>query len=139
MDTIVFTNLLCLLQDLGNGETHVTGEVTGLVQGEHGFHIHQFGDYSEGCISAGSHFNPSGKNHGGPKDEERHAGDLGNVTAGADGTALVDIKDNQIPLSGPNSIIGRSVVVSTIRYCRYSIIIICHVNLFINSPPPPPL
>ena len=117
----MFTHLLGLLQDLGNGETHVTGEVTGLVQGEHGFHIHQFGDYSAGCISAGGHFNPSGKNHGGQKDEERHAGDLGNITAGADGVALVDIKDAQIPLSGPNSIIGRSVVVSTIRYCRYSL------------------
>lgn len=94
------------------GKTRVTGEVTGLKPGTHGFHIHQFGDYTSGCVSAGSHFNPSGKQHGGPTDEDRHAGDLGNIEAGADGKATIDIVDNQIPLEGPNSILGRSVVVS---------------------------
>ncbi len=64
-----------------------------------------------GCVSAGSHFNPAGKEHGGPQDAERHAGDLGNVTAGPTGEATIDVTDSQIPLSGPNSIIGRSVVV----------------------------
>ncbi|RWR94101.1 Superoxide dismutase [Cinnamomum micranthum f. kanehirae] len=42
----------------------------------------------------GPHFNPAGKEHGAPEDENRHAGDLGNI-----------------PLIGPNSIIGRAVVV----------------------------
>ncbi|GFO47153.1 superoxide dismutase [Cu-Zn] [Plakobranchus ocellatus] len=41
----------------------------------------------------------------------RHAGDLGNITAGDDGVANVDIADMQIPLIGNNSIIGRSLVV----------------------------
>ena len=62
-------------------------------------------------MSTGPHFNPAGKTHGAPGDEERHAGDLGNITAGADGVAKVDITDAQIPLSGPNSIVGRAVVV----------------------------
>lgn len=62
-------------------------------------------------MSAGTHFNPYGKQHGGPKDENRHAGDLGNITAGEDGEAIVDITDKQIPLTGNNNIIGRSVVV----------------------------
>ena len=44
--------------------------------------------------------------------ECRHAGDLGNITAGADGVAKVEISDVQIPLTGPNSIVGRSLVVS---------------------------
>ena len=61
-------------------------------------------------MSTGPHFNPAGKKHGAPTDEERHAGDLGNITAGADGVAKVDIVDAQIPISGPNSIIGRAVV-----------------------------
>ena len=64
-----------------------------------------------GAAPAGPHFNPAGKTHGAPGDEERHAGDLGNITAGADGVATVALKDTQIPLSGPNSIVGRAVVV----------------------------
>lgn len=90
----------------------MTGEVTGLAPGKHGFHIHQYGDYTSGCVSAGSHFNPHGKQHGGPEDENRHAGDLGNIVAGDDGVAKIDIVDAQLPLEGPNNILGRSVVVS---------------------------
>lgn len=41
----------------------------------------------------------------------RHAGDLGNIIAGEDGVATVEIKDTQVPLIGENSIIGRSLVV----------------------------
>ena len=49
--------------------------------------------------------------HGAPEDENRHAGDLGNVTVGDDGKVNFTIVDSQIPLSGPDSIIGRAVVV----------------------------
>ena len=59
----------------------------------------------------GPHFNPAGKDHGAPGDENRHAGDLGNIVAGADGVATVSVTDTQIPLTGPNSIVGRAVVV----------------------------
>ena len=97
-----------------NGSTTVTGEVNGLKPGNHGFHIHQFGDYSAGCVSAGPHFNPAGKEHGGPADAERHAGDLGNIVADKTGKAVINITDAQIPLSGDNSIIGRSIVVGVV-------------------------
>ena len=36
----------------------VTGNVTGLSAGLHGFHVHVKGDLREGCMSAGPHFNP---------------------------------------------------------------------------------
>ena len=94
----------------------MTGEVTGLKSGNHGFHIHEFGDYTAGCVSAGPHFNPAGKDHGGRHDENRHAGDLGNIFSNY-GIADVDITDAQIPLEGPNSILGRSVVVSELNMC----------------------
>jgi len=95
----------------GNGPTTVTGTFTGLNPGLHGFHVHALGDTTNGCMSTGPHFNPAGKEHGAPEDENRHAGDLGNITVGEDGTVNFTIVDDQIPLSGPNSIIGRAVVV----------------------------
>jgi hypothetical protein len=36
----------------------VTGNVTGLTAGLHGFHVHLKGDMREGCESAGPHYNP---------------------------------------------------------------------------------
>ncbi|XP_034253011.1 superoxide dismutase [Cu-Zn]-like [Thrips palmi] len=89
----------------------VTGQLAGLSKGLHGFHVHEFGDNTNGCTSAGPHFNPQGKEHGAPTDADRHAGDLGNVEAGADGVAKIQISDKLISLTGPNSIIGRTVVV----------------------------
>lgn len=62
-------------------------------------------------MSAGPHFNPFGKEHGGPTDEIRHAGDLGNVIADDNGVAKVNITDKQISLSGNLSILGRTAVV----------------------------
>lgn len=95
----------------GDGPTTVTGNLSGLKPGLHGFHVHALGDTTNGCMSTGPHFNPAGKEHGAPEDENRHAGDLGNVTVGDDGCASFSITDKQIPLTGPNSIIGRAVVV----------------------------
>ncbi|XP_057982853.1 superoxide dismutase [Cu-Zn] 2 isoform X2 [Malania oleifera] len=101
---------LHFLQD-PHGTTHVKGKITGLTPGLHGFHIHALGDTSNGCNSTGPHFNPLKNDHGGPADAVRHAGDLGNIVAGADGVAEVCIEDTQIPLSGQHSILGRAVVV----------------------------
>ncbi|XP_042900864.1 superoxide dismutase [Cu-Zn] [Parasteatoda tepidariorum] len=89
----------------------VTGEISGLTAGQHGFHVHEYGDLSNGCRSAGGHYNPYGKNHGAPADEERHVGDLGNIVAGSDGKAQVNIADSQLKLCGPHSILGRAIVI----------------------------
>ncbi|KAI4990228.1 hypothetical protein ZWY2020_038591 [Hordeum vulgare] len=95
----------------GDGPTTMTGSVTGLKEGLYGFHAHSLGDTTNGCMSTGPHFNPAGHVHGAPEDKIRHAGDLGNVTAGADGVANINVTDCHIPLAGPHSIIGRAVVV----------------------------
>ncbi|KZV37632.1 superoxide dismutase [Dorcoceras hygrometricum] len=95
----------------GDGPTTVKVRISGLTPGKHGFHLHEFGDTTNGCISTGAHFNPKGLTHGAPEDEVRHAGDLGNIVANAEGVAEATITDSQITLSGPNSVVGRAFVV----------------------------
>jgi Cu-Zn family superoxide dismutase len=90
--------------------TIITGTINWLSDGCHGFHIHSYGNLTKGCTSAGGHYNPFNKNHGGPEDNERHVGDLGNVHSNG-GIAKVDKVDKLIQLSGEYSIIGRSIVV----------------------------
>ena len=55
-----------------------------------------------------------GLKHGAPSDKERHAGDLGNIVADDKGVARVQLSDAQIPLGGPMSILGRSIVVHAV-------------------------
>lgn len=92
----------------GNG-VRVNGEFSGLAQGEHGFHIHQYGDCrAADGTSAGGHFNPAGNNHGARTDSVRHMGDMGNITAGSDGNATVDYVDSVIKMK---HIIGRGIII----------------------------
>jgi Cu-Zn family superoxide dismutase len=90
----------------------VVAVVQGLTPGEHGFHIHQYGDCSAlDASSAGGHFNPENKPHGAPTDTLRHVGDLGNLMADEQGLAHLEWTDTMLTFSGPHSIIGRAVVV----------------------------
>ncbi|KAI1308003.1 Superoxide dismutase [Halotydeus destructor] len=93
----------------------ITGEIVGLSPGLHGFHVHTYGDTSNGCISTGDHFNPTKRRHGAPEDEERHVGDLGNLLANQDGVARVALEDSIVSLTGPHCILGRSLVVHLMR------------------------
>lgn len=92
-----------------DGFVQITGKVSGLTPGKHGFHIHEFGDLRdpEGK-AAGGHYNPSGDLHGGPHDAKHHAGDLGNIEANDKGVATVDVKAEGISV---HHILGRSLVV----------------------------
>jgi Cu-Zn family superoxide dismutase len=92
-------------------QVHVTADITGLKPGKHGFHIHEKGDCSApDAASAGGHFNPGQHKHGGPATTERHDGDLGNIETDASGKTHLSWM-GKLSLSGPDSIIGKSVVV----------------------------
>lgn len=99
-------------QDKESEPTKISWEITGNDPNAlRGFHIHQFGDNTNGCTSAGPHFNPFQKTHGAPEDDTRHVGDLGNITTDAQGVAKGTKQDLLVKLLGENSILGRSVVV----------------------------
>lgn len=93
---------------------HINATFSGLKPGNHGFHIHEFGDCAcDDAICAGNHFNPTNHPHGSPVIPNRHVGDLGNVTADEQGNATYSYVDRLTTLNGPHSIIGRSVIIHT--------------------------
>ncbi|KAJ2006322.1 Superoxide dismutase [Cu-Zn] [Coemansia thaxteri] len=105
------SGVVMLTQENESSAIKIQAEIEGLAAGKHGFHIHEFGDTTNGCTSAGPHFNPHGHSHGAPSDTKRHLGDLGNVVAPGSGATIVDITDSQATLFGPYSVIGRTIVV----------------------------
>jgi len=77
-----------------------------------GFHIHEAGDLTEGCVSACAHLNPFGTVHGGPGSKTRHVGDLGNIQTDSEGSARTIFADPMIKLRGyRQNIVGRAVVI----------------------------
>ncbi|KAL3230214.1 Superoxide dismutase [Cu-Zn] [Nakaseomyces bracarensis] len=95
-----------------NEPSTITYEIAGnSPNAERGFHIHEFGDVTNGCVSAGPHFNPFKKTHGAPTDEIRHVGDMGNIKTDEHGVAKGSFQDSLIKLIGPTSVVGRSVVI----------------------------
>ncbi|SDR97116.1 superoxide dismutase family protein [Winogradskyella sediminis] len=74
-----------------NGKVSMVGTVTGLEEGKHAIHIHEKADCSANDgSSAGGHWNPTGQPHGAWGDEAGyHKGDIGNITANANGRATV--------------------------------------------------
>ncbi|XP_064089507.1 LOW QUALITY PROTEIN: superoxide dismutase [Cu-Zn]-like [Macrobrachium nipponense] len=91
----------------------ISGTVTGLTPGFHGFHVHEVGNTGGACAAAGPHFNPLMRKHGSPKDFNRHAGDLGNIEADQYGQATIHFVDEHISLdpSSQTYIGNRAVVV----------------------------
>ena len=57
------------------------------------------------------HWNPHGKTHGNCGDAECHAGDLGNITAGADGVAKGEVSSAVVRLDGEFTVVGRACMV----------------------------
>ena len=97
-----------------DGGVRVTGQVTGLQGGEHGFHVHENGDCSApDASSAGGHFNPASTAHGRVGQGEHHAGDSDNISANAQGVATVDTLLQGVTLGDATGtdIVGRGVIV----------------------------
>lgn len=97
-----------------NGAIWVVADIEGLEPGRHGFHVHEKGDCSAAdASSAGGHFNPDSAPHGAPENPpaQRHAGDLGNLEVDAEGKAHYERADPLLSLTGPDSIVGKSVIV----------------------------
>jgi Cu-Zn family superoxide dismutase len=97
-----------------DGAIRIVADIEGLTPGKHGFHIHQTGDCSApDASSAGGHFNPGSAPHGAPGNPpaQRHAGDLGNLEANAEGKAHYERVDQILSMGGTNSIVGKSVIV----------------------------
>ncbi len=113
--TVTFTEL-----DEG---VYLSYEITGLAPGDHGFHIHEGsscaaadtdGDGTpEPGGAAGGHLNPGDDPHGAPSDDsgERHAGDLGNITADADGLAVGGREAPGLSFEGATRLVGRTAMV----------------------------
>ena len=99
-----------------DGQLHVSGTVSGLKPGsEHGFHIHETGDCSAADgSSAGGHFNPSAAAHGAIDAAVHHTGDMPNLKADDQGTAVVDgplSAEASLGDGGSHDILGRGLIV----------------------------
>lgn len=75
------------------GTIGITGRLTGLPPGLHGFHIHENGvcdppDFS----TAGGHWSPLGQQHGLKNPQGPHMGDLPNLIV--DGNGIADVNHN---------------------------------------------
>ena len=63
------------------------------------------------CTDACGAVNPHSKEHGAPSDSNRHVGDLGNFETDGQGNAKGSVSDKFVKLIGPESVLGRTVVV----------------------------
>jgi Cu-Zn family superoxide dismutase len=91
-------------------------EAQGLSPGAKGVHIHAVGKCDPpDFTTAGSHFNPAGRQHGALNPQGPHAGDLPNLTVGADGKGRLEASIELVTLlTGTNSVFdadGSAIVV----------------------------
>jgi Cu-Zn family superoxide dismutase len=83
------------------GTIAVTGRLTGLAPGAHGFHIHETGRCDPpGFESAGGHWNPRANQHGLNNPQGPHMGDMPNLVVDANGIAEVNLNNTAGGLRG---------------------------------------
>lgn len=92
----------------------VNAEVKGVPPGKHGFHFHETGACGDEGKAAGGHFNPGHTAHGLlVKDgfSQAHAGDMGNIEVGEDGTGKLEMVLPGLSLSqGEYNVAGKAVI-----------------------------
>lgn len=97
-----------------DGSVAVEITLSGVTPGPHAVHLHENGDCSaEDGTSAGPHWNPAGVAHGGPHSDPHHAGDLGNIEIGEDGTGTLKLTTHDFNLdpASDHCAIGRGIIV----------------------------
>jgi superoxide dismutase, Cu-Zn family len=102
--------------EVDNGAIRMFGPISGLkANSQHAIHVHEKGDCSApDATSAGAHFNPDNAAHGDRRSSApHHAGDMPNISSDATGNAAVDIRLENIELSGGGArdIANRAVII----------------------------
>jgi superoxide dismutase, Cu-Zn family len=96
---------MVMLSPAPGGGVTIAYDFKGLPAGQHALHIHQVAKCEAPFASAGPHFNPAAKKHGAQNPEGPHAGDLPNITVGANGMAKGSIVHKNVTMgSEPNSV-----------------------------------
>lgn len=80
-----------LMLEQAAGAVRITGGLSGLAAGEHGFHVHAVGRCDPPFESAGPHWNPGNRRHGAQNPQGSHGGDLPNLRVSGDGIGDVDV------------------------------------------------
>ena len=105
------TGRIALEQQAGD-LTSMIGEFWGLKPGLKALKIHEFGDLEYGCDSTGDVYNPFGAKQGHAHFDiyDRRVGDIEQLSARWDTEAEYKNRDLLVSLSGPNSVLGRAMV-----------------------------
>ncbi len=102
-----------------DGEVTLTLDLEGISAGEYGMHIHEFGKATPPTFEdAGSHFNPTGVEHGKDSETGPHIGDLPNLVVPEDGIVqeTIVIPNTSLQADGENTLNteqGTSLIIHT--------------------------
>ena len=98
-----------------DNEVKLEVKLEGITPGDHAIHVHEKGDCSApDASSAGGHWNPTGDEHGKFDMEPFHMGDIGNLTADADGKASLSFSTDKWCLDCDDetkNLMGKSLIV----------------------------
>lgn len=95
---------------------HISGLISGLEPGLHGFHVRASGNCSEGALSSNPQiFSLPGQIHGVPGQRTSSIGILSNIRADERGQAVIRVNSTNLCLKASKecSVLGRSIVITS--------------------------